>query len=1002
MSDGIDFEPIKEQDDQIDFEEIQFEPAVGSMNSEAPRAKSFLEKAVTGGPMGMPIVDPNIIGLAAGLDTATYLLDKVPDKESILRGAAQGATINFGDEASAAAEMKIAELDSLLKGRISKALQGDVMGAVKGMSDEELEGLKEVYGIKSPLDIVQPAFMAPFTKKDTYQRLRDTYREQNKKAQEANPYLYAGGEIAGGTVATLPAFGYGGAATAGAKTLGQAALQAGKIGAKTGAAFGAATGLGASEADLTEGEIANAAADLALGTGVGAVGGGLIGGAMPVVGAGAKKAVTTTRKYTIDPVVNFFKAKAEDTPFFGAFKYGLRGEKIASKAEVEKNLVPRITKLAEELATSVEQLGDDIAKPATQKINDAYLKTVQDTGRALKLKGDQLTKFVNSALKAQGQIIGDIEQQAAKSGTKVDIRDILSAAQLNLRNIAENTTDTKTLETTNRLINVFTKNMQDEINFSEELVKVFQKASTDPKAAEKLVKSVRKVGGKEVTPEQLKQLLTKYNSARRLPQESAEKVINTPTGVITEKTQRNLIQATKPIEKVSTKFAKDLNKELGSISRDPTLRGELKNSAGAAYYALKERLEDALSSMSDDPVKYLNAKKKFTALKEALEAAGVDDLPIDLDTKEILTPAQFSKMFDKIGKSFTEGDMVTYNRIFDKLAMVDDNIANNFKSDLLEISQKQAQLVKLKTKAPIAQLEGIEEAGTTLSDDLAKAKEQLLDVESLQKQIGGLDPKTRAPVRIGDEETTKLLPGEGVINFLLNQGQGFFEGRKGKSESVKAALNLLKRYNPDVAKKVQTIGGDLAEMGRIANLTARTDSAGAEGALTIRGTTLGGIPALMAKFGNYLGRAAKTIRYNELVQVLEKVPEVGGKYTDVITEAASTGAPALMGVLAGIAAADINAQRALEDVVKNKEISDNFNKLSNKKINAKDLILNFPEIDSYVKDSDMPESVKNLVLESLGKGSDSFTATHYVLMNNFPEYRKFIENLETEVREQIE
>lgn len=91
---------------------------------------------------------------------------------------------------------------------------------------------------------------------DDYVKARDEARKLDEQMSEAHPYLSAGAEIAGGI---LPALATGGA-SAGAR-IGMAAAQ------------GAAMGLGNSKADLTQGEVGDAAWDTAKGGAVGGIAG---------------------------------------------------------------------------------------------------------------------------------------------------------------------------------------------------------------------------------------------------------------------------------------------------------------------------------------------------------------------------------------------------------------------------------------------------------------------------------------------------------------------------------------------------------------------------------------------------------------------------------------------------------------------------------------------------------------------------------------------------------
>lgn len=151
--------------------------------------------------------------------------EEPPGLESFGRGALQSATLGFADEGYGAASA------------IGNVLQGKPAG---------------------------------------YTAARDESRAAFKRAEEANPNATTAGGIVGAVgSAFIPGLGELGAA----KTLGGAVLG--------GAALGAAQGLGSSEADLTEGEVGQAALDIGIG--------GVVGGAAGALGHGISRGVEALR-----------------------------------------------------------------------------------------------------------------------------------------------------------------------------------------------------------------------------------------------------------------------------------------------------------------------------------------------------------------------------------------------------------------------------------------------------------------------------------------------------------------------------------------------------------------------------------------------------------------------------------------------------------------------------------------------------------------------------------
>lgn len=132
-------------------------------------------------------------------------------------------------------------------GKLASLGRGLLQGATLGFADEIAGGVEAL------------------TSDKTYAQARDESRAAFKAAQEANPKMFAAGEIGGGVATALvPGLGL----AKGAATVGKAAL--------TGAKLGAAAGLGGSEADLTQGDLRGAAWDAGvgalLGAGAGAAG----------------------------------------------------------------------------------------------------------------------------------------------------------------------------------------------------------------------------------------------------------------------------------------------------------------------------------------------------------------------------------------------------------------------------------------------------------------------------------------------------------------------------------------------------------------------------------------------------------------------------------------------------------------------------------------------------------------------------------------------------------
>jgi len=212
------------------FEELQ---ALGATPSDAPTtapaAKGLTFEQLT--QMGAKPAEP--------LPGATHTT-----AQDFGRGALQGASLGFGDEAAAAIDT----------------------------------GISKIPGLRNIAQALHSSDLPPLTGDATYQQRREAYRAKNAAAQQSSPYAYAGGELTGGLALTPLVPG------GGAKTL----VGAIGKGIKVGSALGAVNALGSSQADLTKGDVGGAATDVLSGGMLG----GLTGGALGAAGHVAGKALT--------------------------------------------------------------------------------------------------------------------------------------------------------------------------------------------------------------------------------------------------------------------------------------------------------------------------------------------------------------------------------------------------------------------------------------------------------------------------------------------------------------------------------------------------------------------------------------------------------------------------------------------------------------------------------------------------------------------------------------
>lgn len=157
--------------------------------------------------------------------------EPVSAKESFARGTAQGSSLSFGDELSANQEAFFGAAEGLITGKNAFGDEGRLSGITNYI--------------------------------DNYARARDTHRQQNKEAEEANEGTYLLGKIAGAVPLAV--------ATGGESVLANAA---------SGGAMAAATSIGEGEGRST----LEAADDATKSFGTGMALTGLLGGTIKILG----------------------------------------------------------------------------------------------------------------------------------------------------------------------------------------------------------------------------------------------------------------------------------------------------------------------------------------------------------------------------------------------------------------------------------------------------------------------------------------------------------------------------------------------------------------------------------------------------------------------------------------------------------------------------------------------------------------------------------------------
>lgn len=218
------------------------------------------------------------------------------------------------------------------------------------------------------------------TLKEQYQKARDTTRAELESAQQANPTAFGVGELAGGVASSfLPGMGVG---------KGIAGM------AKIGATTGALAGLGGSNADLTEGEVEQAALDM----GLGAVLGGTFGAGMGAVGKG----IGYVAPKAIEKTSGFLKESAEDlaSKAMGFERGSIKklAPKDAVKMKKDYQKIGR-TILDEEVFSPLSNTADNVA--SVKKLQDKAAKNLDSIYTVLDEANVNKPKSMEIALKVE-------------------------------------------------------------------------------------------------------------------------------------------------------------------------------------------------------------------------------------------------------------------------------------------------------------------------------------------------------------------------------------------------------------------------------------------------------------------------------------------------------------------------------------------------------------------------------------------------------------------------
>jgi uncharacterized protein with von Willebrand factor type A (vWA) domain len=319
----------------------------------------------------------------------TQELDAVPplsvgQGEAGLIGLQQGGTVGTSDE-----------------------LAGAIQAGLNLLPGSPVEQAKELQAQGFTGDI------GPTSVLDQYRQARDEERKRIESAREQHPGTMFAGELAGGllTAAAMPT----GFPTSVGKI--PSALVNPEL-----MAMGAAAGLGTSKADLTKGEVGEAAMD----TGAGMLGAQLVGGiAIPSAVATAKTVGRGTKA-----VGEKIKNTQAVQDLLDAYRASKAGQKISGQTD---KLTQKINKSAEDLYGALQEAAGKATSKRTSalKANEAKSVNLKDTLRQIRSEAEVMPARNDAEKQAKKTILSLLDEnfskQSADKLTPEQANDVIQA-----------------------------------------------------------------------------------------------------------------------------------------------------------------------------------------------------------------------------------------------------------------------------------------------------------------------------------------------------------------------------------------------------------------------------------------------------------------------------------------------------------------------------------------------------------------------------------------------
>lgn len=482
------------------------------------------------------------------------------------------------------------------------------------------------------------------------------------------------------------------------------------------------------------------------------------------------------------------------------YEYGKQGESLRSAADLER-VSGQAEKLAGETSQGIMKLDEQVSQPAMAKIQSAYQDALQETGTKLGLKTQELSDFIQDQGQKAGTALDELYKQKAAEGATVDVKDVVNGMKEQLEKAVASGA---VVGSANKEI------VQDIVNsLNDRLVQKgipikLDKTSILDSTGNPIIQSA-KISGKSVPLSQLPQVPQGVSA----PVSASSETSVLGPGSENPMTQQTLkesqtITPEQPKGPLSIPEARELKGTLSQLAyNDPSIPPAVRPIVAQGYRDLNDTFAPLFQEGDQNAL--LANNKKYTAFKQIGDIVG-EPIP-DRITKESMPPEKMTRIIQKIGNAVKEGDKAKFQQIFDNLKVIDPAKAEQFQNTLTQISEQQAALAKGVNQAPAQQLQTLGQQGLA-TPELEQAGKQIQDVESLKSSVGG--PNNDLPGQ-PSAETRQF-----VNNLHETSGSG-------KGADNKAILDILRRYNPELASKLETEGTDIAQrLGLVSSNTAES------------------------------------------------------------------------------------------------------------------------------------------------------------------------------------